>query len=120
MPITARAQRRLRALGRATEKTSCNVERALGVLGAKWSLVILHDLIEGPKRFGELQRLIPAASPKMLTERLRELEAHGLLTRTVHPEIPPRVEYALTDTGETVWPILDALDKWGERLQPRR
>lgn len=106
----------LHSLGRASASASCNVERALGIVGAKWTLVILHDLMDGPKRFGGLQRLIPSASAKMLTERLRELEQHGLITRTVFPEAPPRVVYALTETGRTLWPIVDSLDRWGQRL----
>lgn len=106
----------LRALARATASTSCNVERALSIVGAKWTLIILHDLMDGPKRFGELQRLIPSASAKMLTERLRDLEQHGLVTRTIHAEVPPRVDYALTETGRTVWPIVDSLDRWGQQL----
>ncbi len=106
----------LRALGRASAGTSCSVERALNIVGAKWTLVILHDLMDGPKRFGELQRLIPSASAKMLTERLRDLEQHGLISRTHFPEVPPRVVYALTETGRTLWPIVDSLDRWGRRL----
>ncbi len=119
-----RARVDLRALARASAGTSCNVERALTIVGAKWSLIVLHDLMDGPKRFGALQRLIPSASAKMLTERLRELEQHGLVTRTVYPEVPPRVEYALTETGRTVWPIVRSLDRWGQKLStagaPRR
>ena len=117
MVATKSARAELRALARVTAGTSCNVERALTIVGAKWTLVILHDLMDGPKRFGELQRLIPAASAKMLTERLRGLEQHGLLTRTVFPQVPPRVEYALTKTGRTLWPIVDSLDRWGRRLR---
>ncbi len=113
----------LRALARASAGTTCSVERALSIVGAKWTLVILHDLMDGPKRFGELERLIPSASAKMLTERLRQLERHGLITRTVFPQVPARVVYALTETGRTLWPIVDSLDRWGQRLTapgPRR
>ena len=116
--MASRGRLGLRALGRSSAQTGCNVERALSIVGAKWTLVILHDLMDGPKRFGELQRLIPSASAKMLTERLRELEDHGLLTRTVHPEVPPRVVYALTETGRTLGPIVDSLDRWGRQLVP--
>lgn len=107
------------ALARAADGYACTVERALAVVGAKWTLLILHNLMERPRRFGELQRVIGGASPKMLTERLRELERLGLLTRTAHAEIPPRVEYALTDAGRSVGPVLDALDRWGRKLAPR-
>lgn len=116
MVAMRRARVDLRALARASAGTSCNVERALTIVGAKWTLIVLHDLMDGPKRFGELQRLIPSASAKMLTERLRELEQHGLVTRTVFPEVPPRVEYALTEAGRTVWPIVRSLDRWGQEL----
>ncbi|MBI2773687.1 MAG: helix-turn-helix transcriptional regulator [Chloroflexi bacterium] len=117
MVATKRARTDLRVLASAAGGTSCNVERALTIVGAKWTLVILHDLMDGPKRFGEIERLIPAASAKMLTERLRELEHHGLVTRTAFAEVPPRVEYALTKTGRTLWPIVDSLDQWGRKLK---
>jgi DNA-binding HxlR family transcriptional regulator len=99
---------------------ACGVERALSIVGAKWTLVVLHQLMEGPRRFSDLQRLIPAASPKMLTMRLRDLEQLGLLTRTVHPEIPPRVEYRLTAQGRSLRPILASIEKWGRSLRPAR
>jgi len=95
----------------------CAVERALSVVGAKWTLVVLHHLMEGPRRFSDLQRLIPAASPKMLTLRLRDLEQLGLLTRTIHAEMPPRVEYQLTQQGRSLRPIIASLEKWGSRLR---
>lgn len=117
MVESARSPVDLRGLARASAGTTCNVERALTIVGAKWTLVILHDLMDGPQRFGELQRLIPLASAKMLSERLRDLEELGLITRTAFPEVPPHVEYALTETGRTLWPIVDALDRWGGRLK---
>jgi DNA-binding HxlR family transcriptional regulator len=98
----------------------CAVERALAVVGAKWTLVVLHNLMAGPKRFSELQRDIPAASPKMLTVRLRDLEQLGLLTRTIHAEVPPRVEYELTVQGQSLRPILGSIEKWGRSLRPAR
>ena len=107
-------------LRRVAAGHACPVERALAVVGAKWSLLILHNLMEGPHRFGELERLIHGASPKMLTARLRELEQLGLVTRTVYAEVPPRVEYELTDAGSSLKPIIDALADWGERLKPAR
>lgn len=96
--------------------SDCAVERALAVVGAKWTLLILHNLMGGPRRFGALQHDVAGASPKMLTARLRELERLGLVTRTAYLEVPPRVEYALTRVGRTVWPIVDALDRWGRKL----
>ncbi len=108
----------LRALARVAARHRCAVERALAIVGAKWTLLILHNLMGGPKRFGELQRLIPGASPKMLAARLRQLVQFGLVTRTAYPEVPPRVEYALTEAGRTVWPIVDSLAEWGEKLEP--
>ncbi len=99
---------------------SCAVEKALAVVGAKWTLIVLHHLMDAPKRFGELQRLVPGASPKMLTVRLRELEQLGLLTRTVHAEIPPRVDYQLTPQGRSLRPIIDSIEKWGRSLRPAK
>jgi DNA-binding HxlR family transcriptional regulator len=98
----------------------CAVERALAVVGAKWTLVVLHHLMDGPKRFSKLQRQIPAASPKMLTVRLRELEELGLLKRTVHAEVPPRVEYQLTAQGRSLRSIIASIEKWGRSLRPAR
>jgi DNA-binding HxlR family transcriptional regulator len=98
----------------------CAVERALAVVGAKWTLVVLHNLMDGPKRFSDLQRNIPAASPKMLTVRLRDLEQLGLLTRTVHAEVPPRVEYQLTVQGRSLRPIIASIEKWGRQLRPAK
>jgi DNA-binding HxlR family transcriptional regulator len=98
----------------------CAVERALSVVGAKWTLVVLHYLMDGPKRFSDLQRHIPTASPKMLTVRLRDLEQLGLLTRTIHAEIPPRVEYQLTAQGRSLRPIIASIEKWGRSLRPAK
>ncbi len=91
----------------------CDVERTLAVIGPKWTTLILRDLITGTKRFGELRRAFPGISPKTLTLRLRDLEERGLLTRTIHPEIPPRVEYTLTPRGETLEAIIVAMATWG-------
>lgn len=98
----------------------CAVERALAVVGAKWTLVVLHYLMDGPKRFSDLQRHIPAASPKMLTVRLRELEQLGLLTRTTHAVMPPRVEYQLTAQGRSLRPIIASIENWGRSLRRKR
>lgn len=97
----------------------CPVQRALALVGSKWSLLILHELMAGPRRFTELQRALGTASPKVLTERLRDMEREGLLTRTAFAEIPPRVEYALTTQGQSLQPIMRALVAWGETLPPQ-
>lgn len=89
------------------------VERTLEVIGGKWTVQILRDLFEGTRRFGQLQQSLGGVSPKMLIARLRELEERGLVTRTLYPEIPPRVEYSLTDDGRTLRPIVDAMADWG-------
>src|SRR5437660_5634451 len=103
----------MRALAAVSAGHECPVERALAIVGAKWTLLILHNLMDGPRRFGELERLIAGASPKMLTARLRELEQLGLVSRTVFAEVPPRVEYELTDAGTSLKPIIDSLADWG-------
>jgi DNA-binding HxlR family transcriptional regulator len=89
------------------------VERALNVVGTKWTLLIVRQLLEGPRRYTEIERALGRANPKMITVRLRELEAAGLLTRTSYPEIPPRVEYALTERGRALRPVVEALHSWG-------
>ena len=90
-----------------------SVERTLEVIGGKWTVQILRDLFEGTRRFGQLQQSLGGVSPKMLIARLRELEERGLVTRTLYPEIPPRVEYSLTDDGKTLRPIVDSMAQWG-------
>ncbi len=101
---------------RVASRSACAVERALTVVGAKWTLLILHNLMDGPRRFGELERLVNGASPKILSARLRELEELGLVTRRAYAEVPPRVEYALTTQGQGLRPIIDSLDRWGQKL----
>ena len=92
---------------------------ALSIVGHKWTLLIVQDLFEGPRRFTQIERSLGGANPKMITARLRELEAAGLVSRTVYAEVPPRVEYALTDRGRGLRPAIDALARWGARV-PRR
>jgi DNA-binding HxlR family transcriptional regulator len=89
------------------------VETALHVLGGKWKVLILWHLIEAPRRYGALRRLMPAITEKMLIRQLRELELDGLVRRTSHGTVPPRVEYAITAYGESIYPILGALCQWG-------
>lgn len=96
-------------------RPECTVERALGVLDGKWTTLILRDLLGGTRRFGELRASLSGISPKTLTDRLRDLEHQGVLTRKVYPEIPPRVEYTLTDKGHALAPVVEALAQWGEQ-----
>lgn len=91
----------------------CPVEAALDVIGGKWKPLILWALGDDVLRFSELQKALPGVNTKMLTKQLRELEEDGVITRTVYPEVPPRVEYAITDFGRTLIPILQALCNWG-------
>jgi len=88
----------------------------LKVIGGKWKPVILYHVMNGKKRFGELRRLMPDASQKMLTQQLRELERDGIIARQIYPEAPPKVEYALTQFGQTLRPVMRELCKWGESL----
>ena len=93
----------------------CTIERTLEVIGSKWATLVLRELLAGTKRFGELRGRLTGVSPKTLTDRLRELETHGVISRAVYAEVPPRVEYALTDKGRALRPILEAMGAWGER-----
>jgi len=94
----------------------CTVEATLELFGGKWKALILYHLFEdGVLRFGELRRRLPNVTQRMLTNQLRELEADGLVSRTVFPEVPPHVEYALTDLGKTMKPVIQALKTWGDR-----
>lgn len=94
----------------------CPIEATLALIGGKYKTLILWHLIDGTKRFGELQKKIPHATAKMLTQQLRELESDGFLQRTVYPVVPPKVEYSLTDRGRSITPILDAMCDWGRAL----
>lgn len=94
----------------------CAVEAALDVIGNKWKGVVLFHLLEGTKRFNELRRLIPSVTQRMLTLQLRELEADNIIIRTVYPEVPPKVEYSLTELGKNLQPILIALREWGAKI----
>lgn len=96
------------------ELPACPVETTLTLIGDKWKVLILRDLMNGTMRFGELKRSIGSVSQKVLTAQLRAMEESGLLTRTVYAEVPPRVEYTLTDTGYSLKPVLDAMWSWGE------
>ena len=91
----------------------CTVELTLLLISNKWKILIIRDLLEGTKRFSELKKSITNISQKVLTSNLREMEENELLTRKVYPEVPPRVEYTLTDIGYSLKPLLDDMDKWG-------
>lgn len=93
---------------------ACPVETTLTLIGDKWKVLILRDLMPGTKRFGELKKSIGSVSQKVLTAQLRTMEDSGLLTRTVYSEVPPRVEYTLTELGQSLKPILDSMQSWGE------
>ncbi|MGF7048283.1 DNA-binding HxlR family transcriptional regulator [Paenibacillus sp. DS2015] len=94
---------------------NCEKELTLAVIGGKWKLIILWHLgLEGTKRFSELKRMIPHITQKMLTNQLRELEEDQLVNRKVYPEVPPKVEYSLTQHGESLMPVLRAMYNWGK------
>ena len=93
---------------------ACPVETTLMLIGDKWKVLILRDLLPGTKRFGELKKSIGSVSQKVLTAQLRDMEAKGLVSRKVYAEVPPRVEYSLTDLGRSLSPILKAMAEWGE------
>ncbi|MDD7754355.1 MAG: helix-turn-helix domain-containing protein [Clostridiales bacterium] len=96
---------------------ACPVEMTLQLIGNKWKILILRDLLTGTKRFGELKKSVTGITQKVITSNLRDMESSGLLTREVFPEVPPRVEYTLTDTGYSLEPILDSMYSWGENYK---
>ena len=96
------------------ELPACPVETTLTLIGDKWKVLILRDLMLGTKRFGELKKSIGTVSQKVLTAQLRDMEANGLVHREVYAEVPPRVEYSLTELGQSLKPIRDAMWNWGE------
>ena len=101
------------------EIPACPVETTLTLIGDKWKVLILRDLLPGTKRFGELKKSIGSVSQKVLTAQLRDMEEKGLVTRKVYAEVPPRVEYTLTETGYSLKPILDAMDSWGAQYKQK-
>lgn len=103
----------------AKKLPACPVETTLTLISNKWKALILRDLLPGTKRFGELKKSIGHVTQKVLTAQLREMEADGLLIRTVYAEVPPRVEYTLTELGYSLKPILDAMWDWGEEYQAK-
>ena len=95
----------------------CPVSTTVQLIGNKWKLLIIRNLLDRPWRFNELQKNLEGISQKVLTDSLRSMEADGIITRTVYPEVPPRVEYALSEMGESLKPILDAMRAWGENYR---
>ena len=95
----------------------CPVATTVQLIGSKWKLLILRNLLVRPWRFNELRASLEGISQKVLTNSLRELEADGIVIRTVFPEVPPRVEYSLSELGETMRPVLDAMQRWGEEYK---
>ena len=98
---------------------ACPVETTLTLISDKWKVLIIRDLLSGTKRVGELKKSIGSVSQKVLTSQLRQMEESGLLIRTVFPEVPPRVEYTLTELGHSLKPVLDAMWNWGEEYKAK-
>ena len=96
---------------------ACPVETCVQLMGNQWRPLIVRDLLTGPKRFGELQRSVDGVSQKVLTQNLRDMEDSGLVLRRVYPEVPPHVEYALTELGESLGPVIATMRAWGTRYQ---
>ena len=103
----------------AEKLPACPVETTLTLISDKWKVLILRDLLPGTKRFGELRKSIGHVSQKVLTAQLRQMEQSGLVNRKVYSEVPPKVEYSLTDVGYSLKPILDAMWTWGEEYQKK-
>ena len=103
----------MRTMNPVHEASTCAVAATAEIVGAKWTALLVHDLSEGPRRFSELERSCQGISPRTLAERLRALEAEGILERQSYPETPPRVEYSLTEKGESLLPIIDAMREFG-------
>lgn len=101
-------------------KTGCDVEATLSVIGGRWKPVLIGHLLGGKKRFGELRRLTPNATERMITLQLRELEADGAIERHVYAEVPPRVEYEVTAFGRSLEKMLDLMQEWGSAFKARR
>ena len=101
------------------ELPACPVETTLTMISDKWKVLILRDLLTGTKRFGELKKSLTGVNQKVLTSQLREMEENGLVERKAYPEVPPRVEYTLTDTGRSLKPILDSMVAWGTDYQQK-
>lgn len=99
------------------EKPTCPVETALKVIGGRWKVLILQELLHGVKRFGQLHRALHGITQKMLTQQLREMEKDGIIYRQVYLQVPPKVEYSLTPLGNSLKPVLDAIHQWGVQYE---
>lgn len=102
------------------EMPACPVATTVALIGSEWKLLIIRNLLARPWRFNELKKALEGISQKVLTDSLRSMEADGIITRTVYPEVPPRVEYALTELGESLKPILDSMRAWGEAYKAKQ
>ena len=102
------------------EMPACPVATTVALIGSKWKLLIMRDLLARPWRFNELKKDLEGISQKVLTDSLRSMEADGIITRTVYPEVPPRVEYSLTELGRSLKPILDSMRAWGEAYKAKQ
>ena len=101
------------------EMPACPVATTVALIGSKWKLLIMRNLLARPWRFNELKKDLEGISQKVLTDSLRSMEADGIITRTVYPEVPPRVEYALSDLGESMRPIIKTMESWGTEYKKR-
>lgn len=112
-------ERAVRKTRGESHHTRCTIETTVGLIGGRWKAVVIFHLLTGTLRFGELRRLLPNATARMLTLQLRELEADGLVRRKVFAEVPPRVEYTLTKEGASLGPIITAMGVWGKAFERR-
>lgn len=113
MPVAGKRKNDRKSVG-------CPVETTIAAIGGRWKVLIIHHLLEGTQRFGELARRLGGVSARTLTRQLRELEEAGVIDRRVHQQIPPKVEYSLTSLGRELEPVLAAMHAWGERLEKCR
>ena len=101
------------------EMPACPVATTVQLIGSKWKLLILRNLLVRPWRFNELRKSLEGISQKVLTDSLRSMEEDGIVIRTVYPEVPPRVEYSLSELGQSMWPILEAMQEWGNNYKAK-
>ena len=104
----------------SVDTNACPVATTVELIGSKWKLLIMRNLLVRPWRFNELRRNLEGISQKVLTDSLRSMEEDGIITRTVYPEVPPRVEYALSELGESMRPIIKAMEQWGTAYKASR
>lgn len=102
------------------EMPACPVATTVALIGSKWKLLIMRNLFSRPWRFNELRRDLEGVSQKVLTDSLRSMEEDGIIIRTVYPEVPPRVEYSLSELGESMRPIMDAMEVWGTQYKKNK